>query len=98
MLNDIKSLKLNLMAHPDNEENSEFADRISDLEDIEKYLEDTETMTVQEIIDNPEKSPLPLEVIPNQMGINLVSVEYISWKKQDDGQLINLTINFMPSN
>lgn len=38
ILEKIKSLKLCLMAHPDNEENSEFADRISDLEDIEKEL------------------------------------------------------------
>ena len=42
------------------------------------------------------KSPLPLKVIPNQMGINLSSVESIDWAKQDDGQLIYLTINFIP--
>lgn len=30
----LKSLKLNLEVHPDNEENSEFADRIIDLEEI----------------------------------------------------------------
>jgi len=42
------------------------------------------------------KCPLPLEVIPNNMGINLNSVDSISWQKQDDGQLVNLTINFLP--
>lgn len=34
-LNKIKSVKLCLIAHPDNEQDSEFADRISNLEEIE---------------------------------------------------------------
>jgi hypothetical protein len=38
MLKKIKSIKLCLMAHPDNEIGSEFADRISDLEEIENEL------------------------------------------------------------
>lgn len=37
-LNKIKSVKLCLMAHPDNQEHSEFADRISDLEEIENEI------------------------------------------------------------
>ena len=40
--------------------------------------------------------PLPLEVIPNYMGINLVSVESISWSEFDDGQISELTIHFIP--
>ena len=55
----------------------------------------TEMKTIQEIIDGAE-SPLPIEVIPNHMGINLVSVEAISWTRQEDGQLVNLTIHFTP--
>jgi len=55
-----------------------------------------ETKTIKELIEN-NSSPLPLEVIPNHMGINLVSVESISWEKQEDGQLKNLTINFTPA-
>ena len=51
---------------------------------------------VSELIDNKEKCPLPLEVIPNYMGINLCSVDTISWQKQSDGQLTNLTIHFLP--
>jgi hypothetical protein len=43
-------------------------------------------------------SPLPLEVIPNHMGINLCAVDSITWTKQDDGQLVNLFINFIPEN
>lgn len=53
--------------------------------------------TVKELIENNEECPLPLSVIPNQMGINLVSVEAISWQKQEDGQLVNLSIHFLPS-
>lgn len=53
--------------------------------------------TVDELIQNKEESPLPLSVIPNYMGINLTSVQAISWQKQDDGQLTNLTIHFIPA-
>lgn len=53
---------------------------------------------VSELIENKEYCPLPLEIIPNHMGINLCSVEAISWEKQSDGQLTNLTIHFIPSN
>jgi hypothetical protein len=45
---------------------------------------------------NTVECPLPLSVIPNNMGINLCSVESVQWVKQDDGQLVSLTINFNP--
>jgi len=51
---------------------------------------------VQDIIDGKVECPLPLQVIPNNMGINLCSVEAISWQRQNDGQLANLTIHFNP--
>ena len=61
--------------------------------------------TVSEIIDdekelgkNKSECPLNISVIPNYMGINLVAVDSISWTRQDDGQLVNLTINFKPDN
>ncbi len=54
------------------------------------------TKLVQDIINNEEYCPIPLEVIPNNMGINLCAVNSISWEKQDDGQLINLSIEFSP--
>lgn len=64
----------------------------------------TITQTVEEIgecilseTDIVNRCPLPLDVIPNRMGINLCSVESVSWSRQDDGQLTNLTINFTPS-
>ena len=50
---------------------------------------------VTEII-NGAKCPFPLKVIPNDMGINLVSVESIEWDELDDGQIDKLTINFTP--
>jgi hypothetical protein len=39
LLKKIKSVKLCLMAHPDNQEHSEFADRIADLKEIENELQ-----------------------------------------------------------
>jgi hypothetical protein len=41
--------------------------------------------------------PIDLAVIPNYMGINLCSVEGMSWTRQDDGQLVSLTIHFSPA-
>jgi hypothetical protein len=40
--------------------------------------------------------PLPPRVIPDVMGINLRSVEGMSWEKLDDGQLVTLSIHFKP--
>lgn len=56
----------------------------------------TTTKTVTELIETKE-SPLPLEVIPNNMGINLCSVDALAWTRQEDGQLVSLTIHFRPS-
>lgn len=56
----------------------------------------TSIATVDEILAGAY-SPLPLEVIPNYMGINLCSVESISWTKQNDGQLVSLSIHFLPA-
>jgi len=52
---------------------------------------------VSDIISGHVKSPLPLEIIPNNMGINLCSVDALSWQRQTDGQLVNLTIHFIPA-
>ena len=59
---------------------------------MESYYE-----KVADIVEGSSKCPMPLEVIPNNMGINLCSVDAISWQKQSDGQLVNLTIHFIPS-
>lgn len=55
----------------------------------------TVTKTIEELLQTNE-SPLNLSLIPNTMGINLSSVESITWTRQNDGQLVNLTINFIP--
>jgi len=56
----------------------------------------TITKKISELIENNEECPLPLEVMPNHMGINLCSVDSITWTKQEDGQLVMLAINFIP--
>jgi hypothetical protein len=56
----------------------------------------TVTRTVKDLVDNGEDAPLPLSTIPNYMGINLVAVEALSWVKREDGQLVSLTIHFIP--
>lgn len=55
----------------------------------------TEFHKIRALIED-EKSPLPLSVIPNHMGINLASVEGLSWTRQEDDQLVSLTIHFIP--
>lgn len=56
----------------------------------------TTRATIHEIVREEMNCPLPVEVIPNQMGINLCSVESVTWTRQRDGQLVDLTINFIP--
>ena len=51
-----------------------------------------------DIIEKKIKCPIPVEVFPNNMGINLCSVDAISWQKQEDGQLTNLMVHFIPNN
>ena len=66
------------------------------------HKKEQETYTVRRHIDTLVKnddSPLPISVIPNHMGINLVAVKNIEWTRQKkDGQLVTLTINFKPDN
>jgi len=54
------------------------------------------TKTIDELIAHPELAPLPIDAIPNQMGINLCSVHGMSLTQQEDGQLVTLTIHFIP--
>jgi hypothetical protein len=63
-----------------------------------QYAMKTFTRKVSELIEAKVDPPLPLSVIPNYMGINLCSVDSVSWTEQDDGQLVSLTITFIPSN
>lgn len=52
---------------------------------------------VKDIIDGAH-CPIDISVIPNYMGINLNSVKRVFWAEQEDGQLIFLSIQFIPSN
>lgn len=56
----------------------------------------TKTISIFDI--DTEDCPIPLDTIPNLMGINLVSVESISWTEQPDGQLVDFSIKFLPNN
>lgn len=51
--------------------------------------------TIDELLESKD-SPIPLSTIPNLMGINLCSVDSLTWTKQPDGQLVSLTIHFIP--
>ena len=47
------------------------------------------------------KEPLAQEIeefIVNILGINLVSVDGIYYERQEDGQLKNISIDFIPDN
>lgn len=56
ILNKIKSVKSCIMAHPDNEQDSEFADRISDLEEIENELSKDKWIKIEKEEDLPEET------------------------------------------
>lgn len=59
----------------------------------------TKFHTTEEIIEDYRDSlecPIDLAIIPNTMGINLVAVEGVSWTRQADGQLVSVTIHFIP--
>jgi hypothetical protein len=43
------------------------------------------------------KWPIDPAVISNHMEIRLCSIEGMSWTRQDDGQLVSLTIHFVPN-
>jgi hypothetical protein len=58
----------------------------------------TKKVNVKEVVDNNAYCPIPLDVFPNQMGINLVSVDSVEWVEQEDGQLDKVTINFIANN
>ena len=53
--------------------------------------------TIAELLEAGEDAPIPLDVFPNQMGINLCSVKEVEWVEQEDGQLVELTVRFIPA-
>jgi hypothetical protein len=53
-------------------------------------------MPMDDILARPEECPFPVDVIPNRMGINLCAVSGVTWEKLPDGQLVTVTIHFVP--
>ena len=57
----------------------------------------TNKVTIEDVVKNNTYCPIPVDVFPNLMGINLVSVESVDYTKQIDGQLVSITVNFIPN-
>jgi hypothetical protein len=58
----------------------------------------TKKVTIEDAVMNDAYCPIPLDTFPNGMGINLVSVDSVEWSEQEDGQLVSVTVNFIPNN
>lgn len=52
-------------------------------------------VSIDDIVDGKEKSPIDVTVFPNLMGINLCSVQGIACQRVD-GQLTSMTVYFIP--
>ena len=63
-------------------------------EDITKEIKIKDNENIEK---DSEKCPLPVEVIPNNIGINLSNVDKVKWEEQDDGQLKKVEIDFIPA-
>ena len=59
---------------------------------------ETKKVTIEDVVNNNAYCPIPVDVFPNYMGINLVSVDSVEYTKQDDGQLVSMIVNFIPNN
>lgn len=59
---------------------------------------DIKTIKIEDLIDGKEKSTFPIDIFPNNMGINLCAVDSITFARQADGQLVYLVVNFIPDN
>jgi len=68
------------MAHPDNEEHSEFADRISDLEKINCEL--------SELKEQRDEMLTAIQEIVTMRKANIHSIEFPIWKLEQLEQLI----------
>ena len=86
-----------------NESKEEHEEEESESEGNEEECEEGKCSLVVSGNENLEKDaaevglPVPLEVFPDNMGINLDSVETIEWEKFEDGQLKELEIKFVPA-
>ena len=61
------------------------------------FTKTTEEILKQDELNNQGSySGKDCPILLSSMGINLASVHSILWSEQDDGQLVSLTINFLP--
>ena len=68
-----------------------------DPDELGLKLKNNTKVKITDVVDGKADSPLPIEVIPNYMGINLCSVDSIEWIEHEDTQIEKLTINFIPN-
>lgn len=57
----------------------------------------THYVTIEDVVHKNKYCPIDIGIFPNKMGINLCSVEGVSWMKQPDGQLVTINIYFKPA-
>lgn len=57
----------------------------------------SETKSIEDIINHKIKTCFPIDIIPNQMGINLCSVDSIEEIRLEDRQLTEVIIHFIPN-
>lgn len=57
----------------------------------------SETKSIEDITNQKNKTCFPVDIIPNQMGINLCSVDSIEEIRLEDGQLTETIIHFIPN-
>jgi len=64
--------------------------------ELKEEVKEIQVRDNENIEKDAEECPLPLDVIPNEMGINLSNVEKVKWDEQEDGQLKKVEIDFNP--
>lgn len=106
-----KTLLNNLISNIKNEiEYSDFEDRLSSKRKEKDMMFDSEYMSREELLDEEyisindvinHETVIPdgmINSIPNEMGINLCSVDGFDIERQNDGQIETIKIKFLPDN
>ncbi len=94
----LRSIELCLSAHPDNEEHSEFADRISDIEIVQKEINDLIEWkkSAMKILNEIEFQAIGKELgIPLGASVSenlLCKIQYHAEKNRIEGVLLGLKI------
>jgi hypothetical protein len=70
--------------------------RYTNKEEIKMKKINKYSATIEELVSGTSKIAFPINIIPNNMGINLCTVDSIDFESLDDGQLVSVKINFIP--